>query len=219
MKASDSTKATRKLWMDSWRSLPRPLVWMPYSGGVCFLEGVGQRLLVEVGDDRDRALLGVALDLAGAHPGAEGGHVGELDERAAAAGYRHRREHGRVAAEVLLEAEPHVVLLTALAVEAHLLAADHGPERGGDRVHPHAEVRRLLPIDVDLHLGLAERLGGVQVHEARPGLELLDHAGRVLLQPAEVRTAQDEVEGRLPEPSAADEVDLLDAHPQAREDA
>jgi hypothetical protein len=34
MKASERTRATRKLWMDSWSSLPRPEVTMPYSGGI-----------------------------------------------------------------------------------------------------------------------------------------------------------------------------------------
>ena len=34
MKASDSTKAIRKFWSDSWSSLPRPVARMPYSGGI-----------------------------------------------------------------------------------------------------------------------------------------------------------------------------------------
>ena len=141
----------------------------------------------EVRDDRDRALLGVALDLARAHALPEVRDVGELDQRAARARHRERGQAGGVRSVLSPEAQPDVVLLAGLPVEAHLLAADHRAERGRDGVHAHAEVRGFAAVDVHLDLGLPQRLRGVEVDEAALGLEGLDDLARVLLEPGQVR--------------------------------
>jgi hypothetical protein len=98
--------------------------------------------------------------------------------------HHERGQSGGVLPRVLVEAQPDVVLLAALAVEAHLLAADHGAERTRHRVHAHPEVRGLLAVDAHLDLGLAQGLGGVQVHEAALGLELTDDVAREQLEAA-----------------------------------
>ncbi len=192
MKASDSRKAIMKLCERLLEQLapPRGLdaVFRGHpllgDGAVGFPEGLRQGLGGEqVRDDGDRALLGVALDLAGAHALPEVRDIGELDQGAARARHREGGQDGGVASVLRLEAQPDVVLLAAFPVESHLLATDHRPERGRDGVHPHAEVRGFAAVDVHLDLRLPESLRGVDVDEAALGLEGLDHPARVLLEP------------------------------------
>ena len=66
-----------------------------------------------------------------------------------------------------LGAHVHLVLLAALVVVGDLLAADEDVERRGDVLHAHAEVGRLVAVDADAELRLADDEVRVGVDDAR----------------------------------------------------
>ena len=69
-------------------------------------------------------------------------------------------------------AQVHFVLLAALVVGRHLIAADQQPQRFGRVADLHAQVGRLGPIDLHRKLRLADVQRGVDVDDAgqRPWL-------------------------------------------------
>ena len=93
---------------------------------------------------------------AGPDPVAIGHHVGEL--HGPALGRRHSA--WAIPADpcgTVLGAHVHFVLLAAFVVVGDLQTADENVERGGDVLHAHAEVGRLVAVDADAELRACRR--------------------------------------------------------------
>ena len=180
MKMNDSAIAVRNALAVRFNSRERPAKSARYSGGIQFAAAASISLL-------RRALRRARQHVRGerhlplpAHPAdrrrriARGERRDVVERHDAEARGRHWQRRDRLlrVRDPVLGAQVHLVLLAALVVSRHLVAADEQPQRLSRIGDLHAEIGRLRPVELHRHLWLAGIQGGVDVNEAGNPLDL-----------------------------------------------
>ena len=126
----------------------------------------------QVGGDRHLALAADAVDGRGSGAGNDAHHLVE------AHGTELLRRHGHLgqaldaAAELLLGADHHIVLVVARVEGGGRLAGDQGVERLLDIHHADAEIGGARTIDLQAHFRLAGAQRGIGIHQGGVGPHL-----------------------------------------------
>ena len=117
--------------------------------------------------ERDRPLAVEAIDLAGPARLLELRQAGELHRTGRRRGDGENLERLRIGAELLVGAQPDVVLFDPFLVTRDDLTADQHVQAVGDRLHRNAQVAGAIAIDVHLHFRLAQRQRRIDVGQSR----------------------------------------------------